>query len=263
MRRSKLALADRDVYYADPLFADVPLARLLAPTYVEMRRPLIDPAHASLILRPGDPLQHRPCADIHWPPGFSNSAHDTTTCLVADGRGNVVAATPSGWSGVVAGATGVWLGSRLQSFNTWEGHPNVIEAGKRPRITLSPTLVLQDGRPVIAVSVAGGDLQDQVTLQLLLDLIDFGQSPAETVTGPRFSTAHHIGSFQQPPPQLGSLTLNPDFSSETINALKARGHVVHIAPGPVGAPIVLRIDRTSGRIEAAGDSRAGRHAAAY
>jgi gamma-glutamyltranspeptidase/glutathione hydrolase len=79
-----------------------------------------------------------------------------------------VAATPSGWSGVVAGRTGVWLGTRLQSFNTWEGHPSCIEPGKRPRITLSPTLVLEGRAPVLAVGVAGGDNQDQVTLQLLI-----------------------------------------------------------------------------------------------
>ena len=73
-------------------------------------------------------------------------ARDTTTCVVADRFGNVVAATPSGWSGVVAGDTGVWLGSRLQSFNIWEDHPDVIVPGKRPRITFRPTIVLQGQR---------------------------------------------------------------------------------------------------------------------
>ena len=85
----------------------------------------------------------------------------------------------------MAGDTGVWLGSRLQSFNTWEGHPDVIEPGKRPRVTLSPTIVLDGtGRPEIAISVAGGDNQDQMTLQLLIDLIDFGLRPAEAVRRP-------------------------------------------------------------------------------
>src|SRR5256885_14021744 len=92
--------------------------------------------------------------------GLGGPVQDTTTCVVADGQGNVVAATPSGWSGVLAGDTGVWLGSRLQSFNLREGHPNCIEPGKRPRITLTPTIALKEGRPVIAVSVAGGDGQD-------------------------------------------------------------------------------------------------------
>ena len=148
----KLAFADRDTYYADPHFADVPLDALLNPEYAALRRGLIDPNHASLERRPGDPRSKKPVLDPaadparrHLPPPLAD-ARDTTTCLVADRFGNVVAATPSGWSGVVAGDTGVWLGSRLQSFNTWEDHPNVIAPGKRPRITLSPTLVLKGSR---------------------------------------------------------------------------------------------------------------------
>ena len=176
----KLAMADRDTYYADPLFADVPLAELLMPEYAARRRALIDPKHASLERRPGDPRAGKPLLDpaadpaAPRPPPPVAAAHDTTTCLVADKDGNVVAATPSGWSGVVAGDTGVWLGSRLQSFNTWEGHPDVIEPGKRPRVTLSPTIVLDDkGQPELAISVAGGDNQDQMTLQILVNAIDF------------------------------------------------------------------------------------------
>ena len=180
---------------------------------------------------------------------------------MADGQGNVVAATPSGWSGVLAGDTGVWLGSRLQSFNTWEGHPNVIVPGKRPRITLTPTLVLDDeGKPVAAVSVAGGDLQDQTILQVLLNLIDFNQSAAEAVSGPRFSTDHLLGSFGQKAPELGSLNVNKEVGEEVIAELKAKGHDVRLVPRPVAAPIALTIDRATGRIEAAGDPRAGRHA---
>ena len=184
----ELAMADRDTYYADPLFAEVPLAELLKPDYAAKRRTLIDPKHASLERRPGDPRGGKALLDPSADPAARRpvtgvaDAHDTTTCLAADRDGNVVAATPSGWSGALASDTGVWLGSRLQSFNTWEGHPDVIEPGKRPRITLSPTIVLdRDGRPEMAVSVAGGDNQDQMTLQLLVDRIDFGLTPAETV----------------------------------------------------------------------------------
>jgi gamma-glutamyltranspeptidase/glutathione hydrolase len=179
----KLALADRDVYYADPLFEDVPLRELLSPKYVAMRRPLIDMKQASLVQRPGDPRGGKALLDAaDARRGLGGPANDTTTCVVADGQGNVVAATPSGFSGPVIGDTGIWLGSRLQSFNIWEGHPNCIQPGKRPRITLTPTLVLKDDKPVIAVSVAGGDLQDQVTLQVLLNVIDFGLKPADAVT---------------------------------------------------------------------------------
>src|SRR5204862_1600538 len=135
---------------------------------------LIDSHHASLEQRPGDPRAGKALLDkVAARRGLGGPSSDTTTCVVADKQGNVVAATPSGWSGVVAGDTGVWLGSRLHSLNIWQGHPDVIVPGKRPRITLSPTIVLQGSRPVLAVSVAGGDNQDQMTLQLLLNHIDF------------------------------------------------------------------------------------------
>ena len=233
----KLALADRDIYYADPLFVPVPTEQLLSAAYAELRRPLIDPQHASLTQRPGDPrggkaLLDRP--DLRHGPG--GPINDTTTCLVADAQGNVVAATPSGFSGVLAGRTGVWLGSRLQSFNAWEGHPNCIEPGKRPRITLTPTLVLKNGKPALAVSVAGGDGQDQTTLQLLLDVIDFGLEPARAVTAPRFGTNHHLGSFRQKPPELGSLLLYPEVGDNTFRDLEARGHKLTPRRPPLWAP---------------------------
>jgi gamma-glutamyltranspeptidase/glutathione hydrolase len=279
----KLALADRDTFYADPLFADVPLEGLLLPQYAALRRGLIDPKHASFERRPGDPIAGKallnPSADPargHERPPVA-AARDTTTCLVADRLGNVVAATPSGWSGVVAGDTGVWLGSRLQSFNIWDGHPDVIVPGKRPRITLSPTIVLQGNRPVLAVSVAGGDNQDQMTLQLLLNQIDFGLEPAESVVAPRFMTDHFISSFRQTPPALGQLRINPEISSETLDQLKSLGHKLVLRSGPLAAApsVISLIDpgrlgpesttaAAGGRmIRAAGDPRAGRHAMAY
>ncbi|GIW88757.1 MAG: gamma-glutamyltranspeptidase [Isosphaeraceae bacterium] len=248
----KLALADRDSFYADPLFAKVPLSTLLDPNYARQRRALIDPNHASTELRPAQPLQ----------PGQLDHAHDTTTCLVADRWGNVVAATPSGWSGTLAGQTGLWLGTRLQSFRVEPDHPNSIQPGKRPRITLSPTLVLRDGQPVLAISVAGGDLQDQVTLQLLIDLINRRRDPITAVAAPRVSTAHHIGSFAQSPPRLASLTLDDRIPPSIAEALQALGHQIDRSRNPIGAPSILVRDPRSGRLTAAGDPRAGRHAAA-
>ncbi len=265
----KLAMADRDTYYADPLFADVPLADLLTPEYAAARRALIDPKHASLVRRPGDPRSGKPLLDPAADPAAGHpappvaDARDTTTCLVADRHGNVVAATPSGWSGVVAGDTGVWLGSRLQSFNTWENHPNVIEPGKRPRITLSPTIVLdRDGRPEIAVSVAGGDNQDQMTLQLLVDRIDFGLQPEDSVMAPRFMSDHFISSFGQKPPVLGQLRINPELGSETLEALKGLGHKLVVRSGSLAAaPCAMTgMNRGEFGIDPAGDPRTGRHA---
>ena len=169
----------------------------------------------------------------------------------------------------MAGDTGVWLGSRLQSFNTWEGHPDVIEPGKRPRITLSPTIVLDGtGRPEIAISVAGGDNQDQMTLQLLIDFIDFDLKPAEAVRAPRFMTDHFISSFgQTPPPALGQLRINPELGSETLEALKKLGHKLVVRPGSLAAaPCAIEIERGGQNdglhYQAAGDPRTGRHAMA-
>jgi gamma-glutamyltranspeptidase / glutathione hydrolase len=260
----KLALADRDVYYGDPLFARVPLPELLSPRYTELRRPLIDMQHASQTERPGDPVAGKALLDkVTLRRGLGGLVQDTTTCLAADREGNVVAATPSGWSGALAGPTGVWLGSRLQSFNTWEDHPNCIEPGKRARVTLTPTLVLKNGKPVLAVSVAGGDGQDQAALQMILNFVDFGLNPSESVRAIRFGTNHMVGSFRQAPPALGSLLIYPEAEEDTRKDLHARGHKVNLHEAPLWAPTVLKIDPKSGTIQAAGDPKAGRHAAAY
>lgn len=262
----KLAFADRDVYYADPLFVDVPLVELLSPAYASLRRPLIDVQKASLVQRPGDPRGGRALlAEESARRGLgAGVVQDTTTCTVADRWGNMIAATPSGWSGVEAGETGVWLGSRLQSFNLWEGHPNCIAPGKRPRITLTPSLVLnKDRQPVLAVSVAGGDGQDQAGIQMILNHIDFGLSPVESVSTVRFGTNHHVGSFRQTPPELGSLLIYPQVGEETMADLARRGHTVKPGGPPLWSPVVIRRDPETGRLDAAGDAKAGRHAAAF
>jgi gamma-glutamyltranspeptidase/glutathione hydrolase len=260
----KLALADRDVYYADPLFVDVPLKGLLSKEYADLRRPLIDKRHASLEQRPGDPRRMKALLDnTEWRHGPGGPNKDTTTCVVVDRYGNVVSATPSGFNGTLIGKTGVWFSSRLQSFNAWEGHPNCIMPGKRPRITLTPGMVLKDGKPALAVSSAGGDQQDQALLQLIVNSLDFGLSPAEAVTAPRFGTQHHLGSFRQSPPVLGSLLLDPRLGEETINDLKGRGARVSLLKAAWGRPVVVRIHQDTGVIEAAGDPTAKRNAGAY
>lgn len=260
----KLAFADRDQYYADPLFNEVPIKELLSDDYTKLRRALIDPEHVSMERRPGDPIGKKALlAKPDLRTGLGDKGLDTTTCVAADEAGNVVAATPSGFSGVVAGPTGVMLGTRLQSFNIWPGHPNCIEPGKRPRITLTPTIVLKDGKPVLAVSVAGGDGQDQATLQLLVSAIDFDLSPKEAMTAPRWQTAHHLGSFRQTPPQLGSITYFPDPGSDTVRELLGKGHKLTIGTKPETNPVMLRIDPKTKTISGAGDPKAGRHAAGF
>jgi gamma-glutamyltranspeptidase / glutathione hydrolase len=262
----KLALADRDTYYGDPNFVDVPLAALLSDEYTALRRALIDPQHASLEARPGDPYTMRAIL-----PGgvFRPGESGTTTCVVADRWGNVVSATPSAnvRPGCPGGRAGVTFGNRLRSFNTTPGHPNCIEAGKRPRITLTPTLVLKDGKPILAVSVAGGDMQDQVTLQLLLDWIEFGMLPAHAVTHARFVTTHHQDSFDPNPRRgetfghAGSLIVSDSVAPEALAELSRRGHAVETRSTAIAAPVMAYIDPQSGTLYAAGDPAANRHAA--
>ncbi len=241
----KLALADRDEYYGDPNFVKVPMQQLLSDQYTEMRRKLIDPKKASLELRPGDPYTMKPTK----PPTITGPWHGGTTVMcVTDKFGNVIAATPSGLSSTagVAGRTGIIHGSRLSSLNTFAGTPNVIQPGKRPRITLSPTLLFRsngnDNQPVMAISVAGGDQQDQAAIQVILNYVEFGMSPEEAFKAPRFSTEHFISSFGQDRASLGSLSV-PNTIPEAVQAdLRARGHLVTASRGGVGGVALIGID---------------------
>ena len=247
----KLALADRDQYYGDPNFATVPMPQLLSDPYTEMRRKLIDPKKASLELRPGDPINMKPTR----PPTITGPWHGGTTVMcVMDKSGNVIAATPSGLSSTagVAGRTGIIHGSRLSSLNTFAGTPNVIEPGKRPRITLSPTLLFRDNQPVMAISVAGGDQQDQAAIQIILNYVEFGMSPEEAFKAPRFSTEHFISSFGQDRAVLGSLSV-PSTLPEKVQAdLKSRGHVVTVSRGGVGGVALIGIDSKTKQATAVG-----------
>jgi gamma-glutamyltranspeptidase/glutathione hydrolase len=237
----KLALADRDEYYGDPNFAKVPMQQLLSDQYTEMRRKLIDPKKASLELRPGDPYNMKPTK----PPTITGPWHGGTTVMcVTDKFGNVIAATPSGLSSTagVAGRTGIIHGARLTSLNTFAGTPDVIEPGKRPRITLSPTLLFHDNQPVMAISVAGGDQQDQAAIQVILNYVDFGMGPVEAFKAPRFSTEHFVGSFGQDRPRLGSLSVPSSLPERVQAELRARGHVVTVSREGVGGVGLIGID---------------------
>ncbi len=190
----KLALADRDTYYGDPLFVKVPLDRLLSDEYTKLRYPLIDLDKASDECRPGDPVNMKALLGSGE---YMRVMGGTTICSVIDKWGNMVAASPSGWgsSAGPGGNTGVTHGTRLKSFNTLKGHPNCIEPGKRPRVTLSPTIVLKDGKPVLAMSAEGGDTQDQNQVNFFLAIVEFGLNLYDIVTFPRFNTNLHQGSF--------------------------------------------------------------------
>jgi gamma-glutamyltranspeptidase/glutathione hydrolase len=181
----------------------------------------------------------------------------------------VVAATPCcNWLSTRPGPSGVNHGNRVGSLNTPPGHPNGVEAGKRPRITLTPTLVTRNGKPVAAISVAGGDLQDQTTLNVLLGHVEFGMLPAAAVTAPRFNTGHHQGSFDPNPDReaafvgTGTLRVNTALSEKPGSELAQRGHKLTTTSGPIAHPVMIYIDQATGMIYAAGDPQARRHAAA-
>ena len=168
----------------------------------------------------------------------------------------------------VPGPSGVNQGNRVRCLNTTPGHPNRVEPGKRPRVTLTPTLVCQDGRPILAISVAGGDLQDQTMLNVLLNYIEFGMLPEQAVVAPRFSTEHHQNSFDPNPNRTaaflsaGSLQLSRAISKEVQAELARRGHKVTTTSQPIAHPVMIYIDPKTGLMHAAGDPSAGRHAAA-
>ena len=250
----KLAFADRDAYYGDPTFVDVPIDKLLSSQYTQMRMPLLNMKSASQVQQPGDPINMKPLLgkdpmDYKITSGFSE---DTSNCLVADKFGNVVAATPSGWGGVIAGDSGVELGSRMIGLTAWRDHPSMVEPGKRPRITLTPTLIMKDGKPVFAISVAGGDMQDQASIQILLNRLMYQFDPLKSVTDPRFNTKHHINWFGHEKAQLGVLHVTRNTGDDVVKELESRGHKIEVS-GSAGRSTVLAIDPKTGKKHASTD----------
>ena len=271
----KLAFADRDRYYGDPDFVRVPGGELLKKDYAAMRRSLIDEKRASLEQRPGDPMNKKPLMNGAPHPALTGQssvpeaerANDTTCVNVIDKDGNLFSATPSGaWlPTVVAGDTGVMLGQRMQSILLEEGHPNVLQPGKRPRVTLSPTLVMKDGKPFMVLSTPGGDNQDQSLIQVLLNIIEFGMNVQEAVEAPRFQTLHFVSSFDDHRFNPGMLNLEDRIAKEVSNDLASRGHKVESQTswGNPSAPTVIKFNSDSGVIEAGADPRRGRYAVAW
>lgn len=271
----KLGFADRDRFYGDPDFVRVPATELLSKEYAAMRRNLIDVKRASLEQRPGDPVNKKPLINGGPNPALTGQssvpeterANDTTCVNVIDKDGNLFSATPSGaWlPAVVAGDTGVLLGQRMQSFLLEEGHPNVLQPGKRPRITLTPTLVLKDGKPFLVLSTPGGDNQDQSLIQVLLNIVEFGMNVQEAVEAPRFQTLHLVSSFDDHRFNPGLLNIEDRIAKEVRDDLASRGHKVEAqaAFGNPSAPTVIKFYSDSGVIEAGADPRRGRYAVAW
>lgn len=253
----KLAFADRDRYYGDPKFTKIPEEILLSKDYAAQRRKLIDPAAASMESRPGE--FKAPGGLPSGPTGVAD-VHDTTCVNVVDSKGNAFSATPSGaWlPSVIAGDTGIPLSTRLQSFVATPGHANQLAPGKRPRVTLSPTMVTKDGEFFLEMSTPGGDNQDQALLQVLLNIIEFGMSPQEAAEAPRFQTEHFYSSFAFHEFVAGKVNLEGRMPKATGDALTKLGHRITMATDWSNSSAPTVIVKKDGVLHGAADPRRAR-----
>jgi gamma-glutamyltranspeptidase / glutathione hydrolase len=252
---AKLAYADREAWYGDPDFVDVPMETLLSPAYNDARRKLVGDG-ASLELRPGRPDGREPYILVGGLEGATGPgigeptvgmydgigepttsplgmvAGDTVHIDVIDRWGNMVSATPSGgWlqSSPVIPELGFCLGTRLQISWLDEKAQSSLTPGKRPRSTLSPTLALQDGEPWMAFGTPGGDGQDQWSTQLFLHHVHHGMNLQEAIDCPEFNNEHVPSSFYPRAAHPGSLVLEGRFPEKTARALSDHGHRVRLA----------------------------------
>ena len=268
----KLAYDDRNAYYGDPVFASVPIAGLLSKPYAAERRALIG-AQASLEHRVGDPFKFdtsvKPPALRYVPHSqgmkSSTGSGDTTCVDVVDAQGNLFSATPSsGWllgGAFVAGDTGVPLSNRMQVFDLDPASPNVLAGGKRPRTTLTPTLVLKDGKPFLAVSTPGGDSQDQQILNVLLQMFVFGKDVQEAIEAPRINSLHPFSSFDNHASEPGVLEIESRVPAAVRDTLTARGHKLKVL-GPYGMStgvVAVGVNPQTGTLRGGADVRRERY----
>jgi gamma-glutamyltranspeptidase / glutathione hydrolase len=258
-----LAFADRDFYYGDPYFPpDEPVKGLLSKDYAKARFGRINWNRNDSTVKPGDPYPYQggtnPFASLlaHWTPipppdsttkmGITDSAYraqfsaGTTSIEAADEEGWVVSVTPSGgWiPAVIAGHTGVGLSQRAQSFVTKaeDGPYNVIEPGKRPRVTVTPTLAMKDDKPYLSFAVQGGDTQDQNLLQWFLDIVEFGMTPQEAAEAPNINSYQMRSSFGMHESRPGRMLVASSTPDSVRAALTAMGYILTFAErtsGPI------------------------------
>jgi gamma-glutamyltranspeptidase/glutathione hydrolase len=268
----KLVYADRDTYFGDPKFNKLPTEVLLSKAYAAERRKQIT-QFASQEFLPGKingAIGKHPAlfdiAKVHIDDALI--AKDTTCVDVMDAEGMVFSATPSGaWlPSVIAGDTGIPLTERAQQFVLVPGNPNELAGGKRPRVTLSPTIVtrLTDGKPVLALSTPGGDNQEQALSQIMFDTLDFNMNAQNAVEAPRFQTRHLVSSFDNHAWNIGDLMLDERIPQSVMQELAARGHKVQYMSryNNGAAPVLIKLLPT-GIIEAGADPYYNRSAHAY
>ena len=235
---AKLAFADREAWYGDPHFVDVPVDDLLSPEYADERRGLVGD-EASPALRPGAPSGREPrlpgpVRAAAVAPGVGEPTRgDTVHVDVVDRWGNMVAATPSGgwlWGAPVIPELGFCLGTRAQMFWLEEGLPNSLEPGKRPRTTLSPTLVARGGDPYLALGTPGGDQQDQWSLNTFLAHVHFDLDLQAAIDAPGHHTQAFPSSFYPRQTRVRHVAVEERAGEATLDGLRARGHDVEVSP---------------------------------
>lgn len=266
-----LAFADRDFYYGDPYFPpEEPIRGLLSKEYAKMRSKLIQPDKNDPRTAPGDPypfqgginpyfevLKNWGSSSVEMPqqrtPGldFQESfAAGTTSVVAADAAGWVVCITPSGgWiPACIAGRTGIGMSQRMQSFvlDAKENPFNVLEPGKRPRVTLTPTLAMKDGHPYLAFAKQAGDEQDQLLLQFFLALAEFDMTVQEACEAPAFKTYQMYSSFGKHDKLPGSLTLNTAMPPWTRKELARMGYTLSFQERTSGPVNAIWFDRAHG-----------------
>ena len=264
----KYALSDRQAFYGDPDYADVPVEALLAKPYGASRAAMIDPALATPEMPPaGDAWAHsdrpgQPVMASDPPPGGSSKwprhRGGTTHLAVIDSDGNLACATPSGGAlekSVFFPELGCALSTRIETFTLQEDHPNVVQPGKRPRTTLVSYIAVRDGVPVMTFGCPGGDHQTQANLQLMLNTFVFGMNPQEAVEAPRFATDSVPDSFYPHNYFPGRLSLEPGFPEDTVAALSEMGHKVARSDVCGEGAIVTRRDPDTGVLSAGADPR--------
>jgi gamma-glutamyltranspeptidase/glutathione hydrolase len=262
-----LAFADRDFYYGDPYFPpDEPRRGLLSKDYAIQRAATIDSRRNDATASPGDPYpfqgDRNPYLELlgKWRQAAAGAAagrertalqleqfergfkSGTTSVIAADAQGWLVSVTPSGgWiPAVIAGRTGIGLSQRLQSFvlDPAENPFNVLEPGKRPRVTLTPSLAMRDGRPWLAFAVQGGDTQDQNLLQFFLDVFEFGMTPQQAAEAANFNSYQMRSSFDRHEAQPGRIVLNDSTAPVVREELARRGYKAEFearTSGPINA----------------------------
>ena len=265
----KLAFGDREAFYADPDFSEVPIDGLLSKEYAAERAQLLDPEGACPGQpAPGNPWKYSkgsgavPAVAPVAPSGngvSDSSDHEGTTHVsVLDQNGNMVCGTISGGAfakSVFFPELGCALSTRIEMFNCEEGHPNVVEPGKRPRTTLINYIARKDGRPVMTIGCPGGDNQAQANVQLVLNILVFGMNPQQAVEAPRFASQSNVNSFYPHPYLPARLDLEPGIPESTADALRAMGHdIARAANCGLGATVSIR-DPKTGHLSTGGDPR--------